>query len=76
LFLYRTRKDSNFKRPHVCATLFQIEKCWKITVAEYNLLIRRRAASFDIGGFNLNTALSEWHERMMLLLFHLNSKPM
>src|SRR3954447_13296660 len=28
LFLDRTRKDSNFKRPHICATLFQIEKCW------------------------------------------------
>jgi hypothetical protein len=27
LFLDRTRKDSNFKRPHICATLFQIEKC-------------------------------------------------
>jgi hypothetical protein len=27
LFLNRTRKDSNFKRPHICATLFQIEKC-------------------------------------------------
>src|SRR5688500_1180099 len=28
LFLDRTRKDSNFKRPHIYATLFQIEKCW------------------------------------------------
>jgi hypothetical protein len=28
LFLDRTRKDSNFKRPYICATLFQIEKCW------------------------------------------------
>jgi hypothetical protein len=28
LFLDRTRKDSNFKRPHIFATLFQIEKCW------------------------------------------------
>jgi hypothetical protein len=27
LFLDRTRKDSNFKRPHIYATLFQIEKC-------------------------------------------------
>src|SRR3954451_20750065 len=27
LFLDRTRKDSNFKRPHICATLFQTEKC-------------------------------------------------
>jgi hypothetical protein len=27
LFLDRTRKDSNFKHPHICATLFQIEKC-------------------------------------------------
>jgi hypothetical protein len=27
LFLDRTRKDSNFKPPHICATLFQIEKC-------------------------------------------------
>jgi predicted transposase YbfD/YdcC len=27
LFLDRTRKDSNFKRPYICATLFQIEKC-------------------------------------------------
>src|SRR4051812_46364963 len=27
LFLDRTRKDSNFKRPHICATLFQIDKC-------------------------------------------------
>src|SRR4051812_49627662 len=26
LFLDRTRMDSNFKRPHICATLFQIEK--------------------------------------------------
>src|SRR4051812_20148160 len=33
LFLDRTRKDSNFKRPHICATLFQIEKCWLITAA-------------------------------------------
>src|SRR3954453_20999394 len=31
LFLDRTRKDSNFKRPHICATLFQIEKCWSTT---------------------------------------------
>src|SRR3954464_12886334 len=30
LFLDRTRKDSNFKRPHICATLFQIEKCWLV----------------------------------------------
>ena len=28
LFLDRTRKDSNFKRPHIYSTLFQIEKCW------------------------------------------------
>jgi transposase len=28
LFLDRTRKDSSFKRPHIYATLFQIEKCW------------------------------------------------
>jgi hypothetical protein len=27
LFLDRTRKDSNFKRLHICATLFQIEEC-------------------------------------------------
>src|SRR3954470_19721886 len=27
LFLDRTRKDSNFKRSHIYATLFQIEKC-------------------------------------------------
>jgi hypothetical protein len=26
LFLDRTRKDSNFKRPHIYATLFQIAK--------------------------------------------------
>src|SRR3954466_2253772 len=30
LFLDRTRKDSNFKRPHISATLFQIEKCWEV----------------------------------------------
>ena len=29
LFLDRARKDSNFKHPHIFATLFQIEKCWK-----------------------------------------------
>lgn len=28
MFLDRTRKYSNFKRPHIDATLFQIEKCW------------------------------------------------
>src|SRR3954463_11350115 len=28
LFLDRTRKDSNFKRPHIYEILFQIEKCW------------------------------------------------
>src|SRR3954470_19166673 len=33
LFLDRTRKDSNFKRPHICATLFQIEKCWPAGLA-------------------------------------------
>src|SRR4051794_8298275 len=27
LFLSRTRKDSNFKRPPIYATLFQIENC-------------------------------------------------
>jgi hypothetical protein len=27
LFLDGTRKDSNFKRSHICVTLFQIEKC-------------------------------------------------
>src|SRR4051812_31523517 len=27
LFLNRTRKDSNFKRPPIYATLFQIENC-------------------------------------------------
>src|SRR4051794_18723234 len=32
LFLNRTRKDSNFKRPHICATLFQIEKCCKAAI--------------------------------------------
>src|SRR3954447_4568488 len=35
LFLDRTRKDSNFKRPHICATLFQIEKCWAAGVANF-----------------------------------------
>jgi hypothetical protein len=30
LFLDRTRKDSNSKRPHICATLFQIEKCCRV----------------------------------------------
>src|SRR3954447_22384125 len=28
LFLNRIRKDSNFKRPPIYATLFQIENCW------------------------------------------------
>ena len=37
LFLNRTRKDSNFKRPHICATLFQIEKCCVIR----NTLVER-----------------------------------
>src|SRR3954470_12928686 len=32
LFLDRTRKDSNFKRPHICATLFQIEKCCSVGI--------------------------------------------
>jgi transposase-like protein len=33
LFLDRTRKDSNFKRPYIYATLFQIEKCCPIPVS-------------------------------------------
>jgi NAD(P)H dehydrogenase (quinone) len=38
LFLDRTRKDSNFKRPYICATLFQIEKCWKASGVPYTIL--------------------------------------
>src|SRR3954468_19966829 len=30
LFLNRTRKDSNFKRPPIYATLFQIENCCQV----------------------------------------------
>jgi hypothetical protein len=42
LFLDRTRKDSNFKRPYICATLFQIEKCcsgrlWKVGTTGFEL---------------------------------------
>jgi hypothetical protein len=35
LFLDRTRKDSNFKRPHIYATLFQIEKCWSSRIPDH-----------------------------------------
>jgi hypothetical protein len=29
---YRTRKDSNFKASSIFATMFQIEKCWRLKV--------------------------------------------
>jgi hypothetical protein len=38
LFLDRTHKDSNFKRPHICATLFQIEKCCRVTASKNRTL--------------------------------------
>src|SRR3954465_14629943 len=45
LFLDRTRKDSNFERPHICATLFLIEKCWHNAAAgsRYRLSAARSA---------------------------------
>ena len=37
LFLDRTRKDSNFKHPHIFATLFQIEKCCPLSARNNSL---------------------------------------
>src|SRR4051812_42918724 len=56
LFLDRTRKDSNFKRPHICATLFQIEKCWFSLVQGNRIwslrLLKAGSTSWGSGAIN------------------------
>src|SRR3954452_8668852 len=57
LFLDRTRKDSNFKRPHICATLFQIEKCWRTSpfVAGDAVFATRLHGAAPSGCFSVTT---------------------